>query len=254
MNKSERITIILNELEKTRSVTVKDLSARFGISEMTIRRDLKELSEQYNITRTHGGAVIHSQNVVRTFSFDEQNISRQDDKQKIAQKAASLVSFGQRIYIDAGSTTRAMVRFFHNEMHNVIVTNHLSVAEEALQFDNLSVVMLGGEIIPMKKCTSGATLEEQLKSYRLDIAFLGAAAIGTDGRLYDEFTPDALFKKYLFTVAERVILLADSSKLNTYELSSFGSLQDIDTLVTDSNISQEGLDLLKKYNVNVVIA
>lgn len=254
MNKNERITIILNELEKTRRVSVKDLSERFGISEMTIRRDLKELSEQYNVTRTHGGAVIHQQNIVRTLSFDEQKISRPDAKMKIAEKASSLVTHGQRIYIDAGSTTRAMVRYFNNKMHNVIVTNHLNVAEEALQFDNLSIVMLGGEIIPMKRCTSGATLEEQLKSYRLDIAFLGAAAIGTDGRLYDEFTPDALFKKYLFSVAERVILLADSSKMNTYELSSFGSLEDIDTLVTDSNISQEGLDLLKKYDVNVIIA
>lgn len=253
MNKNERITLILNELQNRQSVSVKDLSARFNISEMTIRRDLNELSEQYNITRTHGGAILPNKNIVRTLSFDKQQISHLDDKLRIAERAVELISPGQRIYIDVGSTTRPIVQFFNNNMNNVIVTNSLDVAEEVVQYNSLSVVMLGGEIVPLKKCTSGDTVEEQLMRYRLDIAFLGAAAIGTDGRLYDEFTPDAQFKKSIFSVSEKVILLADSSKLNTYQLSSFGKLEDVDTIVTDSGISPEGLELLDRYHVHVIL-
>jgi len=114
--------------------------------------------------------------------------------------------------------------------------------------------MLGGEIIGISKCTTGEITEEQLRKYQLDIAFLGAAAIGSDGFLYDGYSPEARFKKAVFDVAKETYLLADSTKFNTYDLNCFGSLSQIKAVITDSGITEEGLTLLKKHKVEVIIA
>lgn len=254
VNKSERCLAILDMLQKQHKVEVNELARVFGISEMTIRRDLNFLARQYNITRTHGGAMMANQPVVRMISFDESRISHREAKEKIAATAASLIRNGQRIFIDAGSTTRIVLNYLEEEMRAVIVTNHLKVAEHALQFNNLSVIMLGGEMIRITNCSSGTVAEEQIRKYQLDIAFLGAAAIGTDGRLYDGYSPEARFKSSIFSVAKRIYILADSSKLNTYDLNEFASLSQVDAVITDAGIDEEGRNLLKKFNVNVMIA
>lgn len=254
VNKSERCLAILDILQKQHKVEVNELAKLFGISEMTVRRDLNLLARQYNITRTHGGALMANQPVVRMISFDESRISNREAKEKIAAKAATLIKNGQRIFIDAGSTTRIILNYMDEETRAVIVTNHLKVAEHALQFDNLSVIMLGGEMIRITNCSSGSVAEEQIRKYQLDTAFLGAAAIGTDGRLYDGYSPEARFKSSIFSVAKRTYLLTDSSKFNTYDLNGFAALSQVDGVITDAGIDEEGMNLLKKYNVEVIIA
>lgn len=254
MNKSERCLKILEILQKQHEVNVNELAVQFETSEMTVRRDLNFLARQYNITRTHGGATLANQSVVKMTSFDEERIEHRIDKEAIAKKAASLIKNGQRIFIDAGSTTRIILNYLNEDIKAVIVTNHLKVAERALQFDNLSVIMLGGEMLRITNCSSGAVAEEQLRKYQLDIAFLGAAAIGADGKLYDGFSPEARFKSSIFTVAKQIYVLADSSKFNIYDLNEFASLQQVDGVVTDSCLDEEGDNLLKKYQVNTIIA
>lgn len=254
MNKNERCLRILNLLQEKHKVEVAELAELFQTSEMTIRRDLNFLAQQYNITRTHGGAFMANQSIVKMISFDENRIEHREEKGKIARKATELIHNGQRIFIDSGSTTRIMLNHMSSDMKNIVVTNHLKVAEQALEFDNLSVVMLGGEMLRITNCSSGPVAEEQIKQYRLDIAFLGAAAIGTDGKLYDGYSPEARFKNSIFSVAEKVYLLADSSKMNTYDINSFGTLEKIEAVITDTNIKKEGFELLRKYDVKVIMA
>lgn len=254
MNKSERCLAILNMLQREHKVEVNELAHRFGLSEMTIRRDLNSLSRQYNITRTHGGALLADQPVVRMISYDETRISHREAKEKIAARAALLVKNGQRIFIDAGSTTRIILNYMNPDIRAVVVTNHLKVAESALLFEHLSVIMLGGEMIRITNCSSGPVAEEQIRNYQLDIAFLGAAAIGTDGRLYDGYSPEARFKNSIFSVAKRIYLLADSSKFNTYDLNEFGALSKVDAVITDEGLDEEGVHLLKRHQTEIIQA
>lgn len=253
MNRGERCLRILDMLQKQHRVEVNILAKQFQTSEMTIRRDLNLLVEQYNVVRTHGGAKIEDRAVVRAVSFDEDRIPYKEEKEKIAQKAVSLIRNGQRIFIDAGSTIRVMLHYMDETMQNVIVTNHLKIAERALSFDNLSVVMLGGDLLKGSSCSSGPVAEEQIKKYSLDIAFLGAGAIGADGKLYDGYSPEVRFKSHIFSVAEKVYILADSSKFNIYNLNSFGSLSQVDGVITDSGISEEGRALMQKYGVELIV-
>lgn len=92
-----------------------------------------------------------------------------------------MIQNGQRIFIDAGSTTRIILNYLEEDTRAVVVTHHLAVAEQALKFENLAVIMLGGDMIRITNCSSGPVAEEQLKKYQLDTAFIGAAAIGQMG-------------------------------------------------------------------------
>ena len=254
MDKNERYRIIIDLLQKERKVRVADLARRFDSSEMTIRRDLKDLSAQYNIIRTHGGAMLGDQPVVRVISFDESRVPHQKEKAAIARTAAQMVRSGQRIYLDSGSTTRILLDYLDPDIKAVVVCNHLGVAQKALEFRNLSVVMLGGDMIRITNCSSGPVAEEQIQRYSLDAAFIGAASIGADGHLFDGFSPEARLKSHLFKVARHVYLLLDSSKINTYDLNQFGHLSHVDTVITDNGIDKNGEILMKRYDVRLIKA
>ena len=221
MNTRTRCMAILDILLKQHQVKVGELAEMFKTSEMTIRRDLNLLAQQYNITRTHGGAVLAQDSVVRLISFDDAKIEHKEAKELISKKAVELLEPRQRIYIDSGSTTRNMINYITDDMRNVVVTNSLTVASVALQHKNLSVIMLGGEMLRIANCSSGIVAEEQISRYQLDIAFLGAAAVGTDGKCYDGYSPEARLKGTIFEVSKKICLMVDSSKFNCYDLHEF---------------------------------
>lgn len=254
MKKGERCLKILEILQEQHQVDVTELANLFQTSEMTIRRDLNFLAREHNITRTHGGAIMTGQSVVRIASFDEERIANKDAKEKIAKKAASLIENHQSLFIDAGSTTRIVVDHMDPEMKALIVTNHIGVAEKAMSYENSSVIMLGGEMLKDTNCSSGEVAEEQIKKYTLDIAFLGAGAIDAKGHLNDWYSPEARFKKTIFSVAEKVYVLADSSKFNNGGVVCYGELSQIHALITDAGISEKNRLLLKQYNVELIIA
>ena len=90
--------------------------------------------------------------------------------------------------------------------------------------------------------------------YSLDTAFIGAAAIGSDGNLYDGYSPEARFKSRLFSVARNIYLLVDSTKINTYDINEFGHISKLTGIITDGNIDRDGMNLMRRYHVNVMIA
>ena len=254
MNKNERYKAIMEILQREGSVDVVQLAGRFQTSLMTIRRDLNTLCEDYNIVRTHGGAMLkdQAQPVVRVISFDERRIAHREQKIAIAREAAAMIRNGQRIYLDSGSTTRIVLDYLDPETKAVIVCNHLGVAQQALGFKNMSVIMLGGNMIPMSNCSYGEVAEEQIRRYSLDAAFIGAAAIGQDGNLFDGFSPEARLKNYIFDVASRVFLLVDSSKVGTYDVNRFGHLNKIHMVITDDGLDREGRNLISRFDVPLI--
>lgn len=254
MKNVERRSIILEMVKRDRKVRVTELAKHFGVSEMTIRRDLDYLSRSYNIRRTHGGAELLQSNIVRIVSFDESKIEHKREKSLIARKAAELIGFKQRIFIDSGSTAREMVNYLAADKRTIVVTNSLRVADVALKQKELSVIMIGGEILPIANCSSGTVAEEQILKYELDIAFLGAAAVGRDGKLYDGYSPEARLKDKIFEVTKSICLLVDSSKFDIYDLHEFGSLAQVDAIITDSGIKSVAYDRVQKYNTKIIIA
>lgn len=258
MDKNERHLKELNMLKQNGSVEVQELSRLFSVSEMTIRRDLMDLSKEYNISRTYGGAVLNSSDLqlIRTSATASgENMDNWDLKSKIAKKAASLIQNGQRIFIDHGSTARSLINFLPEKEQNIIiVTNQLEIAQKAIKKESCSVIFIGGVIMKEAECSFGPTAEEQLASYHLDTAFLGAAAIGNDGFIYDAYTSENAVKRKVLEMAKEIYIMADSTKFGKYNLLSVTHLQNITGIITDAGIPQNFIELLDQYNVKLIIA
>lgn len=256
MDKASRGLKILDMLQENGKVEVTELAKIFETSEMTIRRDLNTLAKKYNISRTHGGATMPQNGapIIKTETFVEEKISNREQKDIIAKKAASFIEFRQRIFIDPGSTARLVTKYLRNENRNIVVTNSIAVVDACLEYDSVSVIMLGGELLPGSRCVMGNSAEEQLRNYRLDIAFIGASAVGTDGKAYDGYSPEAWHKKMIFEVANEVYLLVDSSKFNTYDLTAYARLNQFAGIITDKGIDEKTVAFLKKRNVKLIIA
>lgn len=254
MSKTERHSKILFLIQKFKKVDVNELSIMLDVSTMTIRRDLSQLSKDYNIVRTHGGAELLDSSIVKLSSFKAEKIQNKEIKSIIARQAAKNIINGQRIFIDAGSTTRSILDFINPDNKNVIITNHLDVAKKALEHNNISVIMIGGDMIKIAQSSSGSVALQQIKYYSIDISFIGAAAIGNDGILYDGFSPEAEIKRELFQRSSSVVLLADSTKFNTYDIHRFGSLDQISEIITDNNLTQEAIHLISKYKCKFTVA
>ena len=255
MDKASRGLKILDMLQENGRVNVTELSELFDTSEMTIRRDLNILAKKYNIVRTHGGATMpqNGSPIIKTETFVEEKISHRDQKDVIAKKAAELIEFRQRVFIDPGSTARLVTKYLNNENKNIIVTNSMSVAEACMEYDAMSVIILGGQILPGSRCTVGSSAEEQLAGYRLDSAFVGAAAIGIDGKVYDGYSPEAWYKKMIFDVVDKVYLLADSTKFNTYDLSAYANLKQFEAVITDDGIDKKMIEYFEKNKIRLII-
>ena len=256
MDKATRGLKILDMLQDQGRVEVTELAKLFDTSEMTIRRDLNTLSKKYNIIRTHGGAAIpkNGSPIIKTETFVEEKISNRDKKDVIAKKAAEFIEYRQRIFIDPGSTARLVAKYLNNENKNVVVTNSITIAAACLDYEEVSVVMLGGQILPGSRCTMGVSAEEQLKSYRLDAAFIGAAAIGIDGKAYDGYSLEAWYKKTIFDIANKVYLLVDSSKFNKYDLTAYAHLNQFAGIITDDGIDSKTLAHFEKKGTHIIIA
>lgn len=258
MDKNERHLQELNMLKQNSSVEVQELSRLFSVSEMTIRRDLMDLSKEYNISRTYGGAVLNSPDLqlVRTSATASgANIDNWDLKSKIAQKAASLIQNGQRIFVDHGSTTRSLIDFLPEKDQNIIiVTNQLEIAQKSIKKESCSVIFIGGVIMKEAECSFGPTAEEQLASYHLDMAFLGASAIGNDGFIYDAYTSENAVKRKVLDMAKEIYIMADSTKFGNYNLLSVTHLRNITGVITDAGIPQHFVELLNHHNVKLMIA
>ena len=256
MDKANRGLKILDMLQEKGQVEVVELAQIFGTSEMTIRRDLNMMAKKYNIIRTHGGAAmpVNGAPIIKTETFVEEKISNREQKDIIAKKAATFIEFRQRIFIDPGSTARLITKYLDSENKNIVVTNSIAVVDDCLKNDVASVIMLGGEILPVSRCVMGSAAEEQLKNYHLDIAFIGASAVGMDGKAYDGYSPEAWYKKMIFDVASKVYLLVDSTKFNTYDLTAYAYLNQFAGIITDSGINEKTIAFLKKRNTNLIIA
>lgn len=258
MDKSKRHLRELELLKRNGSVDVQELSKLFLVSEMTIRRDLSDLAKEYNIIRTYGGATINSPDLqlIRTeASIVGIHSKNWDLKTKIAQKAASLVKNGQRIFIDYGSTTRGMIDFLPEIDHNfIIVTNQLDIAQKSIQKKSCSIVLIGGVIMKEASCSFGPIAEDQLSSCQLDIAFIGTTAIGSDGYIYDAYTSENSIKRKVVEMAKEIYILADSSKFNKYDLLTITHLEDVTGIITDAGIPESFIEILNNYGVNIIIA
>ncbi|MBF0600260.1 DeoR/GlpR transcriptional regulator [Coriobacteriaceae bacterium] len=227
----QRLDRIVETVSRNGAATVPELAESFGISESTIRRDLDKLDSAGRLVKVHGGAVcLEDEHVRRELTIGERADLRTAEKARIARYAASLIGPDDLVYIDAGTTCRALVDHI-GETRASYVTNSLDSAA-ALAVRGLSVVVLGGEVKPATAALVGPEAVETLSRYRFTLGFWGANGVSREYGLTTAERLEAQVKRLSIARTGRPFLLADHTKLGRVGPVVFDSLEAV-TVLTD---------------------
>lgn len=214
---------IIDQLQINTMVTVQALVNHLDVSESTIRRDLSLLEDEGQLIRVHGGAKRHYV-LDKEPSFQEKATIHQDEKLAIARYGASLVNKGETIFIDAGTTTLAMIEFIQAEPA-LVVTN--GIEQAALLIDKgFETLILGGKLKAGTKAIVGTTAFQQLKQYRFQKAFIGMNGIDVEYGLTTPDPEESAIKALMIQQANLAFVLADESKFGKVSFSKVANIDD----------------------------
>ena len=234
-------------------VSIPKLAKVFGVSEMTVRRDLDELERGGEARRTHGGAVA-AERMSFEFNFHQRRLSYQRQKQAIAREGARLVQPGQRLIIDNGTTTLELALEIKDQSDLTVITPSLAVAS-ALQFsEGIHTILLGGSLRQGRPDLTGGVTEFMLDLFAVDLVFQGADGIDRDGGIYNEDVQLARVDQKMRERGTKTIILCDSTKMGKTALIRAGHLREVAGLITDDGISQEILSAFREMGINVTVA
>lgn len=237
-------------------VRVADLSTYFGVSDVTVRSDLDTLAELGHIRRVRGGAVPDARpNLERP--FEETQAAHSKEKDAIARVAAHLVTSGQTIILDVGTTTTAVARALiaRDDLHDVvIITPSLNIAFELEPaIPRFTVILTGGTLRPMQHSLIdplGGLLLDRITAH---IAFLGCNGIDHMRGVTNINLPETEIKRRMLRASRRVVV-ADSSKVGQVEVAYLCDAKDIDVLITDEGADPGELAALRERSVEIMIA
>jgi len=251
-NTLQRRRSILEQLNQQGEVSVELLSAHFGTSEVTIRKDLGALEANGLLLRRYGGAVPMPQEAIQE---DAGNGEFSETKRAIARAAAALINDHNRIIIDSGSTTTAaLLPELSGKQGLVVMTNSLSVANALRELENEpTILMTGGTWDPKSEGFQGQLAEQMLRSYNFDQFFIGAAGLDLE-RGTTTFNELFTLSQVMAEVSREVIVMAESKKIGRkiHNLELPWSV--IDKLVTDTGLSVEDRTVIKAQGVDVIAA
>jgi DeoR family fructose operon transcriptional repressor len=238
----ERRQLISEMLSQKSRIKVSEISELLNVSESTIRRDLKEMEEMGLLSRTHGGAVSFS---VTNFepTYNEKESSNQEEKNSIGKAAASMIKDGDTIVIDSGTTTLEIAKNIAAKNISVI-TNSIDIASILCQKENVEVILTGGSLRPNTRAMVGQIAENAIKNFRVDKAFIGANGISAEAGLTTPNYTEAQTKKAMIDIANKVIIVVDSTKFNRVNLAVISPVSEITTIITSSAADKK---VLKEY-------
>jgi DeoR/GlpR family transcriptional regulator of sugar metabolism len=251
--KDDRKQKILETLQEDRQVTVARLSDRFGVSEVTIRRDLGELEEEGFLRRVHGGAVAVDR-IPPEPPVIQRMRHRQASKEAIGEAATELVADGDAIFLGSGSTVAYVARHLVNRKNLTVITNALTVANELALAEDITVVMTGGVMRQAELSLIGHIVESSLEDLRVDKVIIGMRAISVTEGMTHDYLPEVVTDRAIIQMADHLIVVADHSKFERVAPAFIAPVSRITSLVTDSKIGTDTLDALKTAGVRTFVA
>lgn len=247
----ERLLAILEYLKENQRISVEQICSLLNVSRDTARRDLVKLEENKAIVRTRGGAILPQSKIeIKNYTNRLKFVS--NEKKIIGKKAASLISEGDRVILDASTTVQACAEQIKN-MDCTVLTNSINQAEVLSANPQVNIHLLGGILEKEHRFLYGSTVVETLSQYNVDKAFIGVVGISEKG-LTIAHEEDGVVKRKIIQQAKQVFVLADHTKFENTGYFRFAGLSDIDILITDREPSNEFMDLLIKYNVELIVA
>jgi len=248
---AKRLEQLRSIVRESHVVGIEELARRLRVSSATIRRDLAHLQSLGAIRRVHGGAVGLESRLEEPL-FDDKTSLAVAEKHRIAEAALSYISPGDTIYLDGGSTVLTLARRLHDRGNLTVVTNSLRAALE-LAGGGPRLIMIGGELRRLSQTLVGPLSRLLLDQLNVDKAFMGTMGLAIREGLTTTDPGEAYTKELVMERAGRVILLADSSKIDKVSFSRAGSLTSVSTLITDKALSAKRAEQIRKKGVEVLL-
>lgn len=262
----QRRALILDEVRRRGGIRVSELTRMLQVSDMTVRRDLDVLARQGALEKVHGGAVPVAEARTHEPGFEAKSSLELSAKSEIARAAAGLVTPGSAVALSGGTTTFAVAHQLLEVAELTVVTNSVRVADVFHNAQTLTeggrlgvggpaatVVLTGGVRTPSDALV-GPVADAAIGSLHFDVLFLGVHGISVEAGLSTPNLAEAETNRHFIRSARRVVVVADHTKWGTTGLSSFASLDEVDTLVTDAGLPPEDREEIGAHLAELLIA
>lgn len=250
MLKEERFNIIMKQINLHNKVLSVDLSILLNVSEDTIRRDLKELSDNGRIVKVHGGAISNS--LVRPFIADT-NVYAIEEKRTIASKAVKLIQNNMILLFEGGTTIFEMTKIMPKNLNLTVFTTSPQIAIALSVYSNIQVYSIGGQLKKNHNIIVGSKTINELYKLRFDLCFMGVNAVSVERGMTDIDLEVLEVNRAMFQVSEKNAILTISEKLNFSKRYQASDLYNIDYLITELDMNDHQLSEYRKKYSNLII-
>jgi DeoR/GlpR family transcriptional regulator of sugar metabolism len=250
---NQRREKMLDLIKEDGHAKVAQLSRIFKVTEVTIRQDLEKIEKEGHIKREHGGAFLKNvESNVKSIKLRNQD--NLPEKAAIASMAIQFISDGDTIILDSGSTTTEIAKLIRGYKNLTVITNALNIALILGGDPGINLVVTGGEFKSPTLSLTGQKAADFFINLHVDKLFLATAGISLKSGLTYPSISDIVVKRAMIESADVVYLVADSSKIGKNSFASLGALSLINFLITDSNIKEKDMEIMKEHDVNLIIA
>lgn len=215
---------------------IDELQEWLGVSEATVRRDLRRLAAQGLLTRVRGGAIDTAYPLP---AIDERATEHAAEKERIGKAAAAMVADRSTIIVDTGSTTRQMLPFLQGKQGVTLITRDLDIATAATQVPGLEVVMLGGAVDERHRSVAGALALKMLRHFYADQCFLGGVGLSMERGLLTGSPEEAQMKREVMRRCRQRVVLMDASKVGGATGTLLAPVSDLHTIISDTRVAPE---------------
>ena len=236
-------------------VSVTALAEEFGVTTETVRRDLAVLERAGMLRRVHGGAVPAGALTYVETALGERHGTRSEQKRKIAATALDLLPGSDgSLLLDGGSSVAALAELLPGDRRLLVATHSVPIAARLAAAPGVDLHVLGGRVRGITQCAVGERTVATLADLRVDVAFLGTNGITAEHGFTTPDEAEAAVKRAMIRAGQKVVVLADSSKLGREHLVRFAPLEDVDVLVTDDGADPTVVERLTDAGVEVLVA
>jgi DeoR/GlpR family transcriptional regulator of sugar metabolism len=259
MYPAERRQEILRLVQHDARVTVAQLAAHFGVSRASIRRDLNELHRSGLLQRMYGGALATGAAArggdlqAAEEPFSARQVSHYGEKERIGCAAAALVSPGQVIFVDGGTTCECLVPYLAGKPYLTVVTYGFNIVTRLVPLEDITVIVIGGTLHRRSLTLGGVLAQDSLLAYnmRFDMAFVAASGISAEAGMTNASFEEIPMKRRAIEAARQAILLADCSKVGIVAAGQVAAAGQIARLITGAEAPVDEVERLRQLGMTV---
>ena len=253
MYAAERQQRILTEARRAGRVEVAAIADSLGVATETVRRDLTALERRGSLRRVHGGAIpVERLELEPTLATRSARLT--DVKRRIAARVLDELPTGGTVLLDSGSTTQAVVELLPPDADLTVLTNSVPAAATLATHPGITLYLLGGRVRGVTGAAVGDWASGALEGVTVDVAVLGTNGVSVARGLTTPDQAEARVKAAMVRAARRVVVATDSSKAGDDHLHRFAALDEVDKVVTDTDLAEDVAAEMRSAGPEVVLA